>query len=294
MNKYLCNVLFITLYILLVVFVFLALLLFSLTSQAREIYYGSRPELVRISKETIFRFHKQVRTISQAQRFEIKPADSNDPDYSMLSIRPRFTKGTSKVAFVLSDGSVVTLKIKIVKSTNNSSDSKHSSEPFYDLRPKSMLLKKSEKNLPAITVMDFMRSMDRDDNIVGYKRRVENRLLFTTPLRVMGPRCIKTRLTRTYTGKEYKGFVVRLSNVCKTAKFKVEVDQLKFKGSSLAIMSLVDHEVLCPTKRSTCSTFLKIVAKPTASVNDLMIPTFVKHEKNQYEENKHAKKGRQI
>ena len=248
-------------------FLCIVLFFFSLTSQAREIYYGSIPELVSISKETIFRFHKPVRTISQAHKFDIKPADPNDPDYSVLSVRPRFTKGTSKVAFVLSDGSVVTLKVRIVGKTNDS-------DPFYDLRPKSMLIERSEKNLPVITVMDFMRSLDRDDKIVGYKRKVVNKRLFTT-----GTRCVKAKLIRTYTGKEYKGFVIKLRNTCDTKRFKIEVDKLKFKGSSLAIMSIVDDEVLCPTRKSTCKTLLKIIAKPTASVDDLILPLSVKHEK---------------
>ena len=248
-------------------FLCIVLFLLSLSSQAREIYYGSTPELVSISKETIFRFHKPVRTISQAHKFDIKPADPNDPDYSVLSIRPRFTKGTSKVAFVLSDGSVVTLKVRIVGKKNDS-------DPFYDLRPKSMLIERSEKNLPVITVMDFMRSLDRDDKILGYRRKVESRRLFTT-----GTRCIKAKLIRSYTGKEYKGFVIKLRNTCNTKRFKVEVDKLRFKGSSLAIMSIVDNEVLCPTRRGTCKTLLKIVAKSTASVDDLIIPISVKHQK---------------
>ena len=255
-------------------FLCIALFIFSITSQAREIYYGSQPELVSISKETIFRFHKQVRTISQAHKFEIKPADPNDPDYSLLSVRPRFTKGTSKVAFVLSDGAVVTLKIKIVKRTKNSV------EPFYDLRPKSMLIERSEKNLPVITVMDFMKSVDRDDNIVGYKRKVERRRLFTR-----GNRCVKARLIRSYTGKEYKGFVVQLKNVCNMEIFKIEVNKLKFRGSSLAIMSLVNNEVLFPKVQGSHKTLLKIAAKPTASVDNLIIlfPTKMKRKENKYE-----------
>ena len=100
----------------------IGMMLFSVISQAKDIYYGSTPELVNVSKETIFRFHKQVRTISQARKFEIKPADPNDPDYSVLSIRPRFSKGTTKVAFVLSDGSVATLNLRIVKNQRGSDE----------------------------------------------------------------------------------------------------------------------------------------------------------------------------
>lgn len=151
---------------------FVISLFLGVNAYAKDIYYGSSPELVNISKETIFRFHQQVRTISQAYRFEIKPADPNDPDYSVLSVRPRFTKGTTKVAFVLSDGSVVTLKLRIVKNAGES-------DPFIDLKPKSMLIERSEKNLPVITVMDFMKSMDQDASIVGYQRDVKNKWVST-------------------------------------------------------------------------------------------------------------------
>ena len=230
-------------------------ILLSFSASAKDVYYGTAPELVKISKETIFRFHKQVRTISQAQRFEIKPADPNDPDYSVLSIRPRFSKGTSKVAFVLSDGTIATLKLRIVKGRSSSN------EPFYDLKPKSMLIERTEKNLPVITVMDFMKSMDRDDNIVGYKRNVTDKWVSTGLIKG-----VKARLIRTYTGKDYKGFVVELRNRYKTKKYKIEADKLKFKGSSLAIVTLVDNDLLLPKSKGTYKTLLKVVAKPSASI----------------------------
>lgn len=239
-------------------------ILFSFTANAKDVYYGTAPELVKISKETIFRFHKQVRTISQAQRFEIKPADPNDPDYSVLSIRPRFSKGTSKVAFVLSDGTIATIKLRIVKG-------KHSSdEPFYDLKPKSMLIERTEKNLPVITVMDFMKSMDRDDNIVGYKRKVTSKWVSTGQIKG-----VKAKLVRTYTGKDYKGFVIELSNRYRTKKYKIEADKLRFKGSALAIVTLVDDELLLPKPKGVYKTLLKVVAKPSASISDLVLPISV-------------------
>ena len=250
-------------------FLCILLFIFSLNSQAKDIYYGSTPELVSISKETIFRFHKQVRTISQAHRFEIKPADTNDPDYSLLSIRPRFTKGTSKVAFVLSDGNIVTLRLRIVKNKNGST------EPFYDLKPKSLLIKRSEKNLPVITSMDFMKSVDRDDNIMGYRRKVENKKLLT----IGKNNNVSARLIRSYSGKEYRGFVLELENTCTTKKYRIEVDKLKFKGSSLAIISLTDDEVLFPKGKGNHKTLLKIVAKSTALIGDLILPISIKNEK---------------
>lgn len=240
----------------------------SFSANAKDIYYGSAPELVKVSQETIFRFHKQVRTISQAQRFEIKPADPNDPDYSVLSVRPRFSKGTSKVAFVLSDGTIATLKLRIVKSKRSSS------EPFYDLKPKSMLIERTEKNLPVITVMDFMKSMDRDDNIVGYKRKVKDSWVSTGLIKG-----VKARLVRTYTGKDYKGFVIELKNRYRTKKYKIEADKLKFKGASLAIITLVDNDLLLPKSKGAHKTLLKVVAKPSASIGDLILPISIVVEK---------------
>ena len=249
-------------------FLCLLLFIFSLNSQAKEVYYGSTPELVSLSKETIFRFHKQVRTISQAHRFEIKPADPNDPDYSLLSIKPRFTKGTSKVAFVLSDGNIVTLRLRIVKNKNGST------EPFYDLKPKSLLIERSEKNLPVITSMDFMKSIDRDDNIMGYHRKIENKKLPA----IGKNKNVSARLIRSYSGKEYRGFVIELKNHCATKKYKIKVDKLKFKNSPLAIVSLVDNEVLFPKGMGNHKTLLKIVAKSTALIGDLILPVFIQNE----------------
>jgi hypothetical protein len=236
-------------------------LMFSFSLQAKEIYYGSAPEFVTISKETIFRFHKQVRTISQAHRFEIRPADVNDPDYSMLSIRPRFSKGTTKVAFVLSDGSVVNLKLKIVKNKGGNT------EPFYDLKPKSMLIERSEQSLPVLTVMDFMKSIDRDDNIVGYKRKVVSKKVSTGYIKG-----VSAKLVRVYTGKDYKGFVIELRNKYRTKSYKTQLDELRFKSSNQSIISLVDDEILVPKGKGNHRTTLKVVAKPTASIDDIVLP----------------------
>lgn len=232
---------------------------FSIDGFSKEIYYGSTPELVTISKETILRFQQNVRTISQAHRFEIKPSDPNDPDYSVLSIRPRFTKGISKIAFVLSDGSVVNLKLKIVKK------SKHD-EPFYDLKPKSMLIERSEKNIPALTVMDFMRSVDSDAQIVGFKRKVKSNWVSTGDIRG-----VRAKLIREYSGKEYKAFVIKLTNIYKSKKYQVPLDKITFNNSEMALMSLIDHDTLYPRKTGVSSTLLKVIAKPTAAISDLKL-----------------------
>ena len=60
---------------------------------ARTLYFGSETETVTLvaGNATLFRFTGEVRTISQASRFEITPANADQPNYSLLSIRPRFS-----------------------------------------------------------------------------------------------------------------------------------------------------------------------------------------------------------
>ena len=99
-----------------VIFNFITLIGLLISSEivmAKKIYYGSGIETIKLvyGQSTIFRFHKQVRTISQVHRFNIQPADKNDPDYSVLSVIPRFTKGSSKTVFILSDGTPVNVKL---------------------------------------------------------------------------------------------------------------------------------------------------------------------------------------
>ena len=120
-----------------------------------------------------------------------------------------------------------------------------------------------------------MKSIDRDDNVMGYQRRIENRKLPA----VDENNNVSARLIRSYSGKKYRGFVIELENHCATKKYKIEVDKLKFKDSPLAIVSLVDDEVLFPEEKGNNKTLLKIVAKPTALIGDLILPVFIQNEK---------------
>lgn len=90
---------------------------------------------------------------------------------------------------------------------------------------------------------------------------------------------VSAKLIRRYTGKDYKGFVIELRNKYRTKEYRIEVDQLKFNGSDLAIISLVDDEILLPKTKGNYKTLLKVVAKPTASISDLILPITVVEEK---------------
>ena len=72
----------------------------TIPAEARTIYFGSETEVVPLvyGGPTILRFPGEIRTISQAQRFQIKPANADSPNYALLAVTPLFTTGSSEVA----------------------------------------------------------------------------------------------------------------------------------------------------------------------------------------------------
>ena len=239
--------------------VLMAIIVQVTSARAKDIYYGSMLEVVNIAQETIFRFPLPVRTISPIRRFEIRPADSESPDYSVLSIRPLFSKGEQKVVFILSDGSLVKIRLRIVNKVA------HGVGPFIDLKRKSELIESRDDSLPKVSAIDFMKSMDRDGHIMGYKRKVSNLQIDTGSIKG-----IMATVVRTYVGNDYKGFVIELQNRDENKDYKVEVDKLYFKHQQ-AILSLVDRKILSSGKYPN-KTLLKVVAKADARIEEIVLP----------------------
>src|SRR4051812_20017736 len=100
-------------------------LLISVPVHAREIVYGKAKETLSVSfgVETLFRFPMEVKTITEAQRFEIRPANSEEPDYSVLAVKPRMMEGVADITFILSDGSVIRTQLVISNRSNVKKDS---------------------------------------------------------------------------------------------------------------------------------------------------------------------------
>jgi len=94
-------------------FGYLLMCFFSHTGFSRIVYVGDEIETITLSYggATIVRFPITVKTISQASRFVIGPADDQQPNYALLSITPRFSHGEDKVTFLLSDGSVINTEL---------------------------------------------------------------------------------------------------------------------------------------------------------------------------------------
>lgn len=229
------------------------------TCRAKTIYYGSETEAVTISYggETIFRFNEPVKTISRASDFSIETADKANPDYAILSVTPRFTKGKSKITFLLANGAVVSTNIETVSNTIP-----EKTDSFYDFIPKSSLIEKDGNVTSDITDIDLMKSMIRREEVLGVEQRPLEREIDS------GVADLKAKLVRLYTGAKFNGYVFKLTNGSKAKTYAVDLRYLSLGKPNLALLSQTDQDKLKPSE----STFFRIVAKPSSVYYNLNIP----------------------
>lgn len=249
-------------------FLFISLLL-SLSAQARVIYYGSETETITLSYggPTIFRFNQEVKTISQASKFQIKPADDQEPNYAVLSVKPRFTRGENKVTFLLADGAVINARLVIVpKALPEKIDS------FYDFKPKESLIEKNESE-SNVSELELMKAMMKWDQVAGYNVKVISRSINT------GVSGVSAKLVRVYTGPKYNGYIYKISNDSKHT-YNIDIRNLSLGRINLALLSQVDQNVLKPKK----DTFLQVVAKPSSVYYSVNLPVVQKKSQQQVSE----------
>lgn len=246
-------------------FIVISLLTVGKEAEARIVYYGSETENITVAYggPTILRFDEEVKTISQAARFTIEPADATQPDYKVLSITPRFPSGTSAIAFILANGQVVNTKAVIVSSTLP-----EKVDSFYDFRPKDRLLDQLEKSEKAskISELELMKSMIKWEQVVGYNLR---KLIRTVPSGVEG---LSVQLIRVYTGAEYNGYVFKIVNESKHRSYRIDLKDLVLGSPNTAILSQIDRKLLraAPTNENTA--LLRIVAKPASIYYSVNLP----------------------
>jgi hypothetical protein len=231
---------------------------------ARQIYYGSETESVNVAYggPTIFRFNEPVKTISQASRFTISPADEENPNYAVLSVTPRFSEGKDKVTFILADGAVVNVRI-----VTTSKAIPERSDSFFDFKPKESLLESMDKGQDAavISELELMKAMIRGDGVTGYKTEPMSRLVNT------GIANISARLVRIYTGPKYNGYVFKIKNQDTKKKYLVNLEKLTLGQPNTALLSQVDRKVLGASEKDNFA-YLRIVAKPTSIYYNVNLP----------------------
>ncbi|MGE4234137.1 MAG: hypothetical protein AB7F43_12485 [Bacteriovoracia bacterium] len=243
------------------------LLLLASQAHARTVYFGSETETITLvyGGATLLRFPSEVKTISQARRFEISPANAEQPSYSLLSVRPRFSSGSSDVAFILNDGTIIKTKLVVV---SNAIPEK--TDAIYDFKNKGTLLaNEGEKTGSGLSELELMKAMIRDDRVSGYE--VRNLVRTISP----GFKGLDTKLVRIYTGNQFNGYIFELKNTTKSQKLFVNVQNLMLGDPNLAVLSTADQNVLEAGDGASSKTYLRIVAKPTSMYGQLVLPVEV-------------------
>ena len=240
----------------------------SSSVRARTIYFGSEVEVVTLpaGDDTLLKFPSEVRTITRAQRYEIQPADPEQPSYSVLRVRPRFSSGANNVAFILNDGTIIRTKLTVV-----STASPEKIDSVYEFKSKDGLISQEEgKAGAALSDLELMKAMIRGDEVPGYDIKSVSRSV--TP----GFRGVTTTLIKVYTGNRFNGYVFEIVNRTKDKRLLVNIQNLMLGEPNQAIFSNVDTPVVDPEhgpeKQGRSRTLVRIVAKPTSIYSKLILP----------------------
>lgn len=227
-------------------------------AEAKTVVYGSTAEQVRIiyGTPTVFRFEKAVQTVTGAGRLQVEPTSKGD--YSSLSITPRFTNGVHDVTFFLVDKSVVRVKI-LVNPKDPAADS------FYDFKSRDSVEAGIDGNAPALTEIELLKAMYRDDSVSGYK---VIRMSQGFPSKNGSA---QVELVRIYQGKPFNGYVFKVRNTSWKKNLEIDVRHITVGNPSLAILSQSDESTLFPKGKGVNETLVRVVAKNTASSRDVIL-----------------------
>lgn len=252
---------------------FMAGVLIAPLLQAKTLYYGSERENVSLSHgvATLLRFDEEVKTITQATNFRIQPANSENPDYKVLSVQPLSKSAKNNVSFILANDVVIHAKLTTVRSKLH-----ESTNTFYDFRAKSMQIEPGSRSTSGSNVseVELMKAMIRADKVVGYKIRSMSQRVRT------GIDGITAKLLRVYSGPKYHGYIFRVSNVSKKQSFALDVKSLTLGRPNVALLSQADANILYPDEGKNV-TILRIVAKPTSVYYAVTLPVAPIQEKTQ-------------
>jgi len=251
--------------------------LFSSQTQAREIVYGKAKETLSVSfgVETLFRFPMEVKTITEAQRFEIRPANTEEPDYSVLVVKSRMKEAVSDITFILSDGSVIRTQLVTSNRSNLKKDS------IYDFKPKDELAASNpnllDKREPlAISELDLMRSMIGGERISGFEAHVLDQKI---QMDIGKPsNKLSVHLVKSYIGSGLNGFIYLIKTTSKEQFYSIDLTTLAIGQPNLALLAQVDHPVIGGETEESRQTLLRVVAKPGASFRRIILPVAIQKE----------------
>ena len=252
-------------------FIVFALLCAS-PAMAKTVLYGKSAVLVAIpyGKETLFRFDKQVRTVSSVAGFIVKPANTESPDYTTLSVMPRTANSEALIAVILDDDTALKVRLQTtVAATRDLAD------PMVDFKARENPAPNDEgANSGGTTELELMKSMIQDDFIAGFDRRELDRAIDTSQ------KGVSAKLVRQYEGEALHGYVFKVTNQMQLSSVTLNLRLLKLGKPNLAILSQADSLLLSGKAKGKNETLLRIVAKATSRYSDVRIPIGVKKQAN--------------
>ena len=242
------------------------------TAFAKVIFYGKSTVTVTVpyGKSTLLRFDKQVRTISPVPSYVLKPANSENPDYSVLSVEPKDPLGDALVAVILEDDSTLKVRLQTVQA-----DKKNLADPIIEFKSRDLVKDSDENTNSNVSEIELMKALIRDDYITGFDRREVDRVIETAQ------KGVSTRLIRQYEAEGLHGYVFRLTNQMHTSSITIDLRRLKLGKPNLAVLSQADRLVLRGKMFGGNETLLRVVAKPSARYSDIRIPMGVRKQESE-------------
>lgn len=237
---------------------------FASPAFGRTIEYGEQTVVVRLpyGSPSIFKFDVAVKTISSASQFEIKPANDEAPDYTLLSVEPRVSGAVSNVVFILADNE--TLRVRLI-----SGDEKPGADTFFEFSSKQSANTQFMPNQEPqeASKVELMRAMILGDRISGFQVRTVDKTVST------GIAGIETKMVKIYEGPEFNGYVFVFKNATPDKTYTVDIRRLRIGRPNLALLASIDEKTLSPDK----SAQLTLIAKPLSFLTPITLPVgFVK------------------
>jgi hypothetical protein len=224
--------------------------------------------------ETLFRFPIEVKTITEANRFEIRPANPDEPDYSVLVVKPRMSKGSADVTFLLSDGSIARTQLIISNRPNLKKDSIYDFKPRDDLLSSNPSVAESTANAKhdpmEISELDLLRAMIRNEEVSGFDVSK-----YSTSIPIGSPH-LSAELVKVYRGRDLNGYVYHLKIDSGGHYYEVDLKSLALGQPNLAVVSQIDRKVFGGDKPESREVFLRIIARPGTTASKVILPVAIK------------------
>ena len=242
----------------------IAAMMLASNVQAKTLFYGSERENISLSHgvATLLRFDEEVKTITQASMFDIKPANPESPDYRLLSVQPRTKNATSNVTFILANDVVVNAKLTTVHSKLH-----EKTNTFYDFKAKSLQIDPIARSSKGSNVseIELMKAMIRTDKVIGYNIKSLNQDVRS------GIEGVSAKLIKVYSGPKFHGYIFKITNLNKDKTYALDIKSLTLGRPNVALLSQADSSILYPSQNEN-ETILRIVTKPTSVYYAVTLP----------------------